>query len=391
MDEETNLEELPSWQTVHFGATVVDLHAHPSLQASLFYQTLGKRIYPSVRAFDPFKMRTNFPQLRDGGVNVLLSTVYAPEKGIIKSAPPLRLLKYLMPRLWHDVYGQDYFSVANKMMDMMEAQAEQAFNRRGDRLAQFAHSIAELEAILKLPEAARPVALVHNIEGGHALDGKLENLEAFFRRGVAYLTLAHFFPNELVSPTFPWPEHLQHFNWFQDDRDLTRGLTPFGEQVIERMIELGMLIDIAHCTPPARARIYDMVGKRAPLIASHVGAYDINPDPYNLKDWEMKKIAESGGVIGVIFMNYWLRPGESKRGLNVITQTLRAFIDAAGEDAVGLGTDFDGFTTPPSDLDNTAKMYRLTQRLRAEGFSAAQVRKVLGGNALRVLREGWRR
>jgi microsomal dipeptidase-like Zn-dependent dipeptidase len=391
MSEDMKLDEVPAWKMVHFGATLVDLHAHPSLQASLFYKTLGKRIYPSARAFDPFKVRTNFPQLRDGGVDVLLSTVYAPEKGILTSAPPLKLLKYLMPRLWRDVYGQDYFSVVNRMMDVMEVQAEQALNRSGERQAQFAHSLAELEAILKLPEAGRPVALVHNIEGGHALDGKLENLEVFFRRGVAYLTLAHFFPNELVSPTFPWPEHLQHFNWFQDERDLTRGLTPFGEQVVERMIELGMLIDIAHCTPPARARIYDMVGKRAPLVASHVGAYDINPDPYNLKDWEMKKIAESGGVIGVIFMNYWLRPGESKRGLNVIAQTLRAFIDAAGEDAVGLGTDFDGFTTPPSDLDNAAKMHCLTQRLLAEGFSAAQVRKILGGNALRVLRQGWKR
>ena len=73
------------------------------------------------------------------------------------------------------------------------------------------------------------MALVHNIEGGHTLEGKLANLEALFQRGVAYMTLAHFFPNEIVFPTFPWPEHLQQFNWFQDERDLTRGLTPFGE------------------------------------------------------------------------------------------------------------------------------------------------------------------
>jgi membrane dipeptidase len=390
MSQENNLDNIPDWQTVHADATLVDLHAHPSLKASLFYRALGQRVYPSPRAFDPFAVRTNFPRLHEGGVDVLLSTIYVPEMGIIHSAPPLKLLKYITPRLWRGVYGRGYFIAANEMMDAIEKQAKNARDEQNNNLlASFAHSVAELEAILKLPEPARPVALVHNIEGGHTLEGKLENLEALFKRGVAYMTLAHFFPNEIVNPTFPWPEKMQHFDWFQDERDLTLGLTPFGEQVVERMVELGMLIDIAHCTPPARKRIYDIVGKRAPLIASHVGAFDINPDPYNLKDWEMKKIADGGGVIGVIFMNYWLMPSESARGLNVITQTMRNFFDVAGEDHVGLGTDFDGFTEPPSDLLNAAQLPRLTQRLLAEGFSAAQVQKMLGGNALRVLREGW--
>jgi membrane dipeptidase len=391
MSQETNLDKIPAWQTVHHDATLVDLHAHPSLKASLFYRALGQRFYPSPRAFDPFAVRTNFPRLRDGGVDVLLSSIYTPEMGIIESAPPLKLLKFVAPRLWHGVYGRGYFIAANEMMDVIEKQTAKARDENGAEMARFALSLAELETILKLPDAARPVALVHNIEGGHTLEGKLENLEALFNRGAAYLTLAHFFPNELVNPTFPWPEKMQQFDWFQDERDLTLGLTRFGEQVVERMVELGMLIDISHCTPPARKRIYDIVGKRAPLIASHVGAYDINPDPYNLKDWELKRIADGGGVIGVIFMNYWLMPSQSHRGLNIITQTMRTFFDVAGEDAVGLGTDFDGFTEPPSDLVNAAQLPRLTQRLLAEGFSAGQVQKMLGGNALRVLREGWKR
>ena len=390
MDRNADLENLPAWQTLHYGATLVDLHAHPALKASLFYRYLGQRIYPSPRAFDPFAVRTNFPRLHEGGVDVLLSAIYTPEIGITNSAPPLKLLKYLAPRVWHKVYGRGYFTTANEMMDRIEKQAHIARDEQtGGLLAHFAHSVEELDAILKAPDIKRPVALIHSIEGGHTLEGKLSNLDAFFQRGVAYMTLAHFFPNEIVNPTFPWPEYLQRFNWFQDERDLTRGLTPFGEQVVERMLELGMLIDIAHCTPPARERIYDIVGNRAPLIASHIGAFDINPDPYNLKDWEMKKIADGGGVIGVIFMNYWLMPRESTRGLNVISQTLRAFSNAAGEDHVGLGTDFDGFTEPPSDLLNAAQLPRLTQRLLAEGFNADQVRKILGDNALRVLRQGW--
>lgn len=390
MDHVSNLDNIPDWQSLHAEATLVDLHAHPSLKASLFYRALGQRIYPSPRAFDPFAVRTNFPRLHEGGVDVLLSTIYAPEIGITNSAPLLKLLKYIMPRMWHDVYGRGYFKAANEMMDVIEKQARNARDEENNNLlASFAHSIDELETILKLPDLTRPVALVHNIEGGHTLEGKISNLDAFFQRGVAYMTLAHFFPNEIVSPTFPWPEKLQQFDWFQDERDLTLGLTTFGEQVVERMVELGMLIDIAHCTPPARKRIYDIVGTRAPLIASHVGAFEINPDPYNLKDWEIKKIADGGGVIGVIFMNYWLMPSESHRGLNVITQTLNTFFKGAGEEHIGLGTDFDGFTEPPSDLLNAAQLPRLTQRLLVEGFNASQVKKILGGNALRVLREGW--
>ena len=390
MSNEENLTNIPDWEALHTEATLVDLHAHPSLKASLFYRALGRRVYPSPRAFDPFAVRTNFPRLHEGGVDVLLSTIYVPEIGITNSAPPLKLLKYITPRLWRAVYARGYCTAANEMMDVIEKQAAQARDEQNNNLlATFVYSVGELKALLKLPEPTRPVALVHNIEGGHTLEGKLANLEALFQRGVAYMTLAHFFPNEIAFPTFPWPEHLQQFNWFQDERDLTRGLTVFGEEVVERMIELGMIIDIAHCTPPARKRIYDIVGKRAPLMASHVGAYEINPDPYNLKEWEMKKIAESGGVIGVIFMNYWLMPSECTRGLNVITQTLRAFFDGAGEEHIGLGTDFDGFTEPPSDLVNAAQLPRLTQRLLAEGFNAKQVKKILGENALRVLMEGW--
>jgi membrane dipeptidase len=388
--QQDELLDLSDWRILHYQSTLVDLHAHPSLKASLFYRYLGRRVYPSPRAFDPFAVRTNFPRLIEGGVDVVLSVIYAPERGIAESAPPLKLLKYITPRLWRNIYERGYFTVANEMMDVIENQAKIAIDEANHApMARFAHTMSELESILQEPIAKRPVALIHCVEGGHVLEGKLANLDLLYKRGVAYLTLAHFFPNEIVNPTFPWPEHMQQFNWFQDERDLTRGLTPFGEQVVERMIELGMLIDISHCTPPARARIYDIVGQRAPLIASHVGAFDINPDPYNLKDWEMKKIADGGGVIGVIFMNYWLMPSESHRGLNVITQTLRKFLDLAGEDHVGFGTDFDGFTTPPSDLVNAAQMPRLTQRLLAEGFAPGQIQKILGGNTLRVLRQGW--
>jgi membrane dipeptidase len=267
-------------------------------------------------------------------------------------------------------------------------------------LVKMAHSVTELDAILAQPEGTRPIAVVHAVEGAHSLGDKsasedevLRNLEELYRRGVAYLTLAHFYRNRVAHPCYPFPEHMVSLARNPDLwRDLSKGLTPLGERVVRRMIDLGMLIDLSHSTPAARQQVYELCevsGKRVPLMATHVGAYEINPSPYNLADWEVQRIARDGGVVGVIFMPYWLMPKESGMGLNFISRTIEHFVNIAGEDAVGLGTDFDGFATPPEDLYNTEQMPRLTQRLLIDGHCEARVKKILGGNALRVLREGW--
>lgn len=379
----------PDWETLHRDATLVDLHIHPSLKVSLFHRVLTTRLY-SPRAFDPFSLRSDFTRLRDGSVDVILSCIYAPEHGILEECPPLNLLRFVTPRVWRKVFRQTPFAVTLQMLDEMEKAVAQSHEAESHSpQARVVRSVTELDALLA--QEAHPIAVVHAVEGGHSLDGELRNLNTLFERGVAYLTLAHFFENEIGYPCYPWPESIQHFNWFQGQRNIALGLKPFGEDVVERMVELGMLIDISHCTPAARARIYDIVGDRAPLAASHVGVYDINPDPYNLKDWEIRRIAEGGGVIGVIFMNFWLMPRESARGLNFIIRTLAHCVNVGGVECAGLGSDFDGFTDPPDDLKDAAKMPRLTQRLLAEGYSRDAIHKILGGNALRVLREGWGR
>jgi microsomal dipeptidase-like Zn-dependent dipeptidase len=384
----SGLERDPESDRIHEESIIVDLHAHPSLKVSLFNRALTSRVRAS-RSFDPFGVRTDFHSLKEGGVDVLLSTVYAPEAGILDECRYVRLLRYVMPGVWDRVFGHSPFHVAMEMLDLLELQTQETRDgQTGEPLAQMVYSVKELDDLLSR-DGDSPIAMIHNIEGAHSLDGKLENLQTFFDRGVAYLTLAHFYENEAVHPCFPYPESVQNFGCFQGGRNLALGLKPFGEEVVEKMVELGMILDIVHCTPPARKRIYDIVGNRLPLIASHVGAYEINPSPYNLKDWELKKIADSGGVAGVIFMNYWLMPHETKRGLNFIARTLEHFVNVAGIDHVAIGTDFDGFTDPPDDLPDAAMLPRLTQRLIAEGYSQQEIAKIWGGNTLRVLREGW--
>jgi microsomal dipeptidase-like Zn-dependent dipeptidase len=308
----SGLERDPESDRIHEESIIVDLHAHPSLKVSLFNRALTSRVRAS-RSFDPFGVRTDFHSLKEGGVDVLLSTVYAPEAGILDECRYVRLLRYVMPGVWDRVFGHSPFHVAMEMLDLLELQTQETRDgQTGEPLAQMVYSVKELDDLLSR-DGDRPIAMIHNIEGAHSLDGKLENLQTFFDRGVAYLTLAHFYENEAVHPCFPYPESVQNFGCFQGGRNLALGLKPFGEEVVEKMVELGMILDIVHCTPPARKRIYDIVGNRLPLIASHVGAYEINPSPYNLKDWELKKIADSGGVAGVIFMNYWLMPHETNR------------------------------------------------------------------------------
>ncbi len=269
------------------------------------------------------------------------------------------------------------------MLDEMEQAVEQS-----DDSLQMVYSVSELNQLLNQNENG-PIAIIHSVEGAHSLSEDLDNVERLFDRGVSYLTLAHFYPNGVAYPVYPFPEPMQKGDCFQPEHDLTPGLTPLGERVVEKMTELGMLIDISHCTPAARKQVFDIVGSRAPLLATHVGAYEINPDPYNLKDWEIKHIADTGGIVGVIFMNYWLMPHETKRGINFIMHTLKHFIDIGGQDHVGVGTDFDGFTDPPDDLPDASHLPKLTQRLVAEGYSQEIITKIWGQNALRVIREGW--
>lgn len=385
------------WRQIHRESTIVDLHIHPSMQQQLFNRTLGIRhvMKRSLRG-SPFNTRASFPRLRDGGFDLILSVVHIPERGIIKDFPLINIFRVLRPDLWRKLMtSQPYDATVRVMGDMEKAVAETS----GYASAKMIPSVAALNELLTAP-FPRPIGVVHAVEGAHSLggdgasdEGILRSLELLFKRGVAYLTLAHFYRNQVVNPCFPFPEDIVKLSrkptmW----RDLTKGLTPLGEKVVECMIEMGMLIDLSHCTPPARQRIYDIIdasGKRVPLLASHVGAYEVNPTPYNMSDWEIKRIARDGGVVGVIFMPYWLMPRESHHAINFVSRHIQHILNVGGEDVVGIGSDLDGFTTPPDDLDNASQLPRLTQRLVIDGHPAQTIKKILGANALRVLCEGW--
>ena len=130
-------------------------------------------------------------------------------------------------------------------------------------------------------------------------------------------------------------------------------------------------------------------------MASHIGAFEVNRDPYNLQDWELRWLADHDCVVGIIFMNYWISPNDTPLGLRYIEQTIDHIRNVAGAGVIGLGTDFDGFTDPPDEITDMSQMPRLTRYLtclRGESgrkYSDVDIKNILGGNALRLLTKGW--
>tara|TARA_Y100001963_G_scaffold158162_1_gene256845 strand:- start:15282 stop:16391 length:1110 start_codon:yes stop_codon:yes gene_type:complete len=366
-----------------------------------------------------------------GGLDVGLATAYIPEWDWFQDLPLLKVAKWLNRKAWKEYIAAPYYEATNRMLDLLEEQAAD-YNRYIRTSREFPYTEFRPLTIAKsrhaLDEALDrgDMCLVHSVEGGHSLQcsdiGKLtaddledadfdkispvaiENLNALWQRGVAYLTLAHFYPNICAYPCFPYPEYALKFarkSRLHDKWDHNKGLTPTGVAVVERMFELGMLVDITHCTPPARSRVYQLAthhNATSQIIATHMGAKAINPDTYCLEDWEIKWLADNGGVVGVIFMNYWLSPVDTKMGMKYVTSTIEHLHKVGGEDVIAMGCDLDGFTDPPDELADMSKFPRLTRELAAlhsgpgtPTFSDEAIKKIMGGNSLRVLREGWKR
>ena len=371
----------PEIRRLHREAPLTDVHAHPSLKAYLFRRHLWWH-YWSGHAFNPLSSRTDFRMLRKGGVRVVVASHYLPERRLAECFW-IRAAAFLFIPAYYKLMHGSRFGRLLEMMDAMEREAA----RRPD-LVEVARSYMELERI----EAAGKMAVVHAVEGAHALEGDVDRLDELARRGVAMLTLAHFFPNGLASQVDGIPKDMFILKICALDPQPGSGppLTELGREVIRRCLELGILVDVTHCTPEARSAVYEEVSGARPVVASHVGVQALRPDPYNLADEEIEEIARGRGAIGVIFVPYWLSSGREKTGLRSIWDTLRHIYDITGSwNHVMLGTDFDGFTDPPDDVSDASRLGAVTAMLLDRGLPEEVIKKILGGNALRVLREGW--
>jgi microsomal dipeptidase-like Zn-dependent dipeptidase len=370
---------------------LTDIHAHPAMNAFLWDRDLRRHYFTAGGKYCPLASLSDFKMLRKGEVDVLWSSLHVPEPDYLR-CPPIRLLAHVT-KGGRKLLKLNSWQCLQIEMEEMERQVERA---EGFALAR---SNAELDRV----RSSCQRAIIHTVEGGHVLgaglaasdrDGRLERLGELAAVGVASLTIAHLFPNELAGHAKGIPDNLRKvlFLWELDSKvDPDRGLTPLGAEVVEEMVRLRIVPDVAHCTPTARRQIYELVDNRIPVIASHVGVKTINDVPYNLDQDDVRAIAASGGVVGVIFMPYWLHEDNPGKGRDAIWATMETLRDwTGGWQHMALGTDFDGFTDPADDFNSAAKLHLVRRMLEANRVLGADLEAVLGGNARRVLRTGWR-
>ncbi|MEW2917144.1 membrane dipeptidase [Ruegeria sp. ANG10] len=224
---------------------------------------------------------------------------------------------------------------------------------------------ADLDAVLAARAAGQPVVGgILGIEGAHALEGDLNNLDALFDAGHRVFGLHHFFDNELGGSLHGVGN---------------AGLTEFGRQLVADLTQRPVVIDLAHSSPQVARDVIDMTD--VPLIVSHSGLHGFCPVKRNYPDDLMQQIAATGGVIG---MGYWADVTCGDITPTGIAKMIKAAIQTVGEDHVSLGSDYDGSVETAFD---TSELAALTSALLDQGLTEAQVRKVMGENMVRVFQQ----
>jgi len=264
--------------------------------------------------------------------------------------------------------------------------------------------------VMRLRREGRIACLI-GIEGGHAIENSLGALRMFHALGVRYMTLTH-------SDTLDWADSAT-------DETRHGGLTEFGEQVVREMNRLGMLVDISHVSADTMRDVLRVA--QAPVIASHSSAYALAQHARNVPDDVLRLVKDNGGLVMVNFYSGFVDPEGARVAADffdvyrkmkadypdeherdaafkkwaaehpVPRGTVRTVVDhidhivqIAGVDHVGIGSDYDGVSTLPEQLDDVSCYPFITQELLNRDYSADDIRKILGGNALRVLRQAER-
>ena len=292
-----------------------------------------------------------------------------------------------------------------RTLDLRDAM-QGVFDKYPDKI-ELARSARDIQRIV----GQKKIAAVLTIEGGHQIDDDLGVLRMYRRLGILSMTLSHFRNNHWADSSTDKPEH--------------NGLTDFGKQVVREMNRIGMIVDISHVSDKT---FYDAIEvSTKPVIASHSSCFVYSDIPRNMKDDMLRALAKNGGVVGVNFGSSFLsqkdadelkkhvaeqhemnpnlagaeldafaaneqrtREGVVKTG-NATVEDAAACIDhivkVAGIDHVGIGSDFDGIPSVPLGLEDVSKMPNLTAALLKRGYTEQDIRKIMGENFLRVVKE----
>ncbi len=306
--------------------------------------------------------------------------------------------------LWVPVYYKGAEAV-RRTLDLRDAM-QGVLDAHPDQI-ELATGAGDIERIVK----AKKIAAFLALEGGHQIDDDLAVLRMYYRMGIRAMTLTHFKNNNWADSSTDKPEH--------------NGLTPFGKEVVREMNRLGMLVDVSHVSDKT---FYDALAvSTKPVIVSHSSSRAISDIPRNVTDDMLRALAKNGGVIGINFGEGFISQKDVAALRAAITSNSAAPPDLAGKildnyanqeerkdlaamhtglatlseaadhvdhiakvagiDHVGIGSDFDGITAPPRGLEDISKMPALVAELLKRGYSEPDIKKILGGNYLRVIRE----
>ena len=326
-------------------------------------------------------LHTDIPRLRQGGVGAQFWSAYVPASTGKKGTAVRITLEQI--------------DVIHRMVKAYPDTFEMA---------------STADDIVRIHKSGKIASLI-GVEGGHSIDNSLGVLRMMYWLGVRYMTLTH-------SETLDWADSAT-------DVAKHHGLTEFGEQVVREMNRLGMLVDISHVS--AETMRHALRVTRAPVIASHSSAYALAEHPRNVPDDVLLLVKKNGGVVMVNFYSGFIVPEGARLtrdyfqigrelqkkypdereyqsalrqwhkehpiptgSVHHVVDHIEHIIKVAGVDHVGLGSDFDGISTAPKQLDDVSYYPYITQELLNRGHTKEEIVKVLGGNALRVLREAER-
>jgi membrane dipeptidase len=323
----------PSLNAFHASTFVVDLHADTVQDLESGERTLGAR---SGRG------HVDLPRLREGGVDVQVFAIFVPPTaGSSARSRSYRLIRTLRRQIMSSHGGAHGGMVLATTVSAIQRAAREG-----------------------------KIASVLSIENGDPLAGDLAALDGFYAAGVRMMSLTWNASNALGDGA---------------SGDLHGGLTEFGRRVLRRMNTLGIVVDVSHLS---EASFWDALKvTRGPVIASHSNASSVHPHARNLTDDQLRAIARRGGVVGVTFVPRFLGGATLAHVLKHIDHMVRVM----GADHVAIGSDFDGFRRPPDGLEDASHLPNLTAGLVWRGYSEDAIRKIMGGNAMRVFRTIWGR
>ncbi len=318
--------------SLHRDSIIFDGHCDTLLEVLEGKRTLG------VRSSEG---HIDLPRLREGGVTAQLVAIFIEDRYLPAGATKqtLRVLDVLYRELQANA---DTLVLAMRAEDIEHA------------------------------KSAGKVAAVVGIEGAEALEEDLGVLRVFYRLGVRLLTVA-------------WSRRNQAADGAYESRT-GGGLSNFGLKLVEECNKLGILLDVSHLSA---AGVRDVLqASSQPVIASHSNAYALCANVRNLTDEQLTALAAKGGVVGVTFVPSFIVEGGKDASLERLLDHVDHIVQVAGIDHVGLGSDFDGFGSPPPvGLEDATHLPGITAGLLERGYAEDAVRKVLGGNLLRVFRQ----